>query len=256
MLLVAPVTSVQFGIMFFILALHNQNILASTSLIKVAKIWRIDWFSGKTIFLKSLDMYEIWDFAWAVTVACTQIWTACMPLYAVIYMGTQILLRNAANLPSDSSIDMYRRLQIFVRLTNNCYQNTTTVYILNSGIILCCLCGASMLADRVRAHLHFSEQFFCVVLIVLCYIIFHFGFGFPGQANGNSKVVKEIWKGQLSIKGAQSVQGLVWKRKFIKSCPDIRVYFGSANYFEETTGLAVIKFVIDNTVTLLLLFAG
>lgn len=238
--------------MYFLLALNNKDVLASTSLIKLVKTWKLDCFLEKG-FILIVDVYEWWDFTWTITMAVIQIWTAYLPLFAIIYQGSKILLRNAVEHPH-LSIEMYRRLQILVRLTNDCYQNTTAVYLMNSAITLGCVCGAIMLDSRIRSHLYFSEQFYCVALLTLCYIIFLFGYAFPGWANENSKEAKKIWAGQLSEeRGGRKC--IAWKRRFVRSCQDIRLCFGSVNYFEATTNLVIIQFVMDNTVTLLLLFA-
>lgn len=43
-----------------------------------------------------------------------------------------------------------------------------------------------------------------------------------------------------------------WFRKWLRSCQVLRVYFGGTNYFDELTPLNLLDFVIDQTVSLLL----
>lgn len=44
-----------------------------------------------------------------------------------------------------------------------------------------------------------------------------------------------------------------WFQRWLKSCPVIKVYFGGTNYYDELTPLNLLDFVIDQTVSLLLL---
>lgn len=44
-----------------------------------------------------------------------------------------------------------------------------------------------------------------------------------------------------------------WIRRWLLSCPYIKIYFGSSNFFDDLTPLILLDFVIDQTVSLLLM---
>lgn len=44
-----------------------------------------------------------------------------------------------------------------------------------------------------------------------------------------------------------------WFRKWLRSCPTLKIYFGGSNYLERRTPLNLTDFVIEQTVSLLLL---
>ncbi|CAL8076471.1 unnamed protein product [Orchesella dallaii] len=71
----------------------------------------------------------------------------------------------------------------------------------------------------------------------------------PGKVNGISKDIIHGWKRQYSC-GVNKLE-----RKVIRSLREIKIQFGTANYFERGTCLAVVDFQILRTVDVLLLMA-
>lgn len=56
-----------------------------------------------------------------------------------------------------------------------------------------------------------------------------------------------------SINGKVSLMKNKWFRRYHKSCPTLRIYFGGSNYLDGLTPLNLVEFTIDQTVSLLLL---
>jgi len=86
--------------------------------------------------------------------------------------------------------------------------------------------------------------FWCAIASALVLLI---DYGILGDVHAFSeKALKEL-KSKIELKQSK------WCSKFLKSCPVIRVYIGGSNYFEKLTPLNLWNFVVDQTVSLLLL---
>jgi len=117
-------------------------------------------------------------------------------------------------------------------------------------IILATLCLYNTIATAVddgegSKQLGMSILYFwCTIGTATCLVI-NYGILADVQAFSDS-VLREV-KSKLEFKQSR------WFTRFLKSCPVLRIYIGGSNYFENLTPLNLWSFVVDQTVSLLLL---
>ncbi len=58
---------------------------------------------------------------------------------------------------------------------------------------------------------------------------------------------------QMTIHGRHDLKRNKWFRKWFKSCPVFRIYFGMSNYLDRLTPLNIQDFAVNQTVSLMLL---
>ncbi len=84
-----------------------------------------------------------------------------------------------------------------------------------------------------------------VAVVIFLDVIFVFGI----FAN-----VYEVSKGiQEKINAKTDLKRNKWFKRWFRSCPIFRIYIGGSNYLEKLTPLTIQDFVIDQTVSLMLL---
>lgn len=249
MLIMGPLATINYSSMFVLLVMFNHGGLTSDALFK---LWKINWF---LVYL--VDLVEVWTALWMLALACLQFWNVYLPSYTIIYKATKKLeMTNDNTLRSIvDTFQTYRKLEVFTCLTNECFQNTLAIWLMLWHIVIICLTNVMLFKGRIRERLHILQKIQSGVLSLTICAVFLIGYGFSGQANAKSKMIKKLWKRRV-ISCKQNRGGkreLMIKRKIIAACQDIRIRFGSLNYFEKTTGLIVIHFVVEKTAGLLLL---
>ncbi len=127
-----------------------------------------------------------------------------------------------------------------------------TVVVMISAII-----GTAILINsEISASIPLQEYLMLSLLISEMYIFFLIGFTFPGQANYFSVKIKKVWKSRqmfyVSNHSSCSLDIRI-EARFIRSCPIIKIRFGSDNYYDRMTALVVTNFEIQKSLKLMLL---
>lgn len=149
---------------------------------------------------------------------------------------------------------MYRKLQVFSAITNQCLKDYTLAFqvFLMSWVIM----TTSILIDQtIRDTMQTFEIVLLTGIILEVYTIgFLTGYRFPGQANEKSKVIKQIWKRHVIYSSTKGKQRKIEKTT-IKSFQDIKIMFGSVNFYEKMTSLVIVNFVIEKSIRVMLLLS-
>ncbi len=58
---------------------------------------------------------------------------------------------------------------------------------------------------------------------------------------------------QRKVNGRHDLKRNKWFKRWLKSCPRFKIYFGGSNYFDRLTPLNIQSFAINQTVSLMLL---
>lgn len=225
------------------------------------------WIQAEFGFLPSILFrivsiaYETWNCALYCSLATFQVFLGVFAMYGVIHWATMEILANLRNLRRDAaafsyqkllqSVRSYKRILVLTTITNDAFKDDTSV-----GYKLCGMSISAGIA-LVQVNYKLNKVISTPAMSMLDYIFlqwyctFLLGYGVPGQANQNSKKIKAVWK-QCSIRGDQS--GIQLKRHGVNGrIPDIRLQFGSVNYYEANTPLNIVHFVMDKTASILLL---
>lgn len=81
----------------------------------------------------------------------------------------------------------------------------------------------------------------------VCFFVIIFVFGILADVYNVSAAVQEMIDGNPGLKRSK------WLKRWVKSCPILKIYFGGTNYLDRLTPLNFQDLVIDQTVSLLLL---
>ncbi len=60
-------------------------------------------------------------------------------------------------------------------------------------------------------------------------------------------------RAQNKINGRPELMKNKWVKRWVKSCPILKIYFGGSNFFDQLTPLNIQNFAINQTVSLMLL---
>lgn len=109
------------------------------------------------------------------------------------------------------------------------------------------LTSCMLLNPVTREIIPVSHFYLFLVFLGEMYAFFVIGYTFPGQTFVYSKNIRNSWKQNLGKRGYKG------KQQLAKSCGDIKVRFGSVNYYGRLTALIVLQFVIEKSLKLVLL---
>lgn len=171
------------------------------------------------------------------------------------------------------SYKLYRRLLVITSVINECFQNDFAIWIMTSLMAWVVVASAIISDSKVREIL--TTQEFCMTVFILCeiYTFFVVGYTFPGHAHVLSKRVKLKWTKHLTtqqkfinirgksgdevvyIMGSPSCRGggAALDRRIIRSFHDVKIRFGSVNFYGRMTALVVTQFVVEKSLKLMLL---
>ncbi|CAL8076468.1 unnamed protein product [Orchesella dallaii] len=146
-----------------------------------------------------------------------------------------------------ASIKKFNKLLVLATYINVQFRNSMHFSNLIAVILLGILCYTA----TVKYHNEMPSTMMYVVAVVIidCTVNSLFITIIPGKVNGISKNIIYDWKRQYSG-GINNLE-----RKVVRSLREIKIQFGTANYFERGTCLVVMDFQIRNTVDVLLLMS-
>lgn len=234
----------------FVIIMILVDHVSSSSLIKMAL--------GKFLapgFVKGIcfvvDIWEIWSFTWVLSLMAIQLYCGVLQAYAAICKGVATLLKNSEDriILSKNSFFAYRRLQVLTCLTNQCFQDRFAICTKMFVMSMACITGTVSLSPKIREAISLLELLFAGVNCVEVYCIMIFGYAFPGMANRKSGELKVRWRKHIWQDRRKCT---AWERRMLWSCQDIRIRFGSVNYYEKATSLVIVQFTLEKTMGLML----
>ncbi|CAL8076491.1 unnamed protein product [Orchesella dallaii] len=159
-----------------------------------------------------------------------------------MYIGVHSLTKYPY--PSNQSLKKYRQLLLLGTYINLQFRKSIQLALLMAVIALGILCFSATI--KCHAEVSFMVLGIIILITVNAVVASSLMAAIPGKVNGMSKELLNDWK-------PKSVKGRLDK-KTVRSLREIKLQFGTANYFERNTCLAVMDFQIEKTVDLLLLF--
>ncbi len=153
----------------------------------------------------------------------------------------------------ESSLKKYRKLQMYTKFVNVCFQAHLALQIKVTLIICSVLLGAVLLNARLCATTSTECLFLAVYVVIVLYVFMIVGYLYPGLVNSCSKNMLKSWENdlfrELNLTVLRSSFVKLHKR-YIKSCQDVRIYFGYDNYYENCTSINTARFVLESTLNL------
>ncbi|CAL8143392.1 unnamed protein product [Orchesella dallaii] len=151
---------------------------------------------------------------------------------------------------SDMMIRFYRKIQILTGKFNSIHR-TLLLHIMEaatvSQIFLMFICIRSGTSFGSGSSIPLSALVVCVILSLQNVMIVLLTYGLGSEPHScSTKVLQDMRK----ING---IAGEIVGRRFIVSCPILRVQLGSMNFIEKNTSLAIEAFCTERIVDLLLL---
>ncbi len=206
-------------------------------------------------------IYEVWNFGLLSNLGCILIYQVMFPVFISLSIFAERASKSVTNScywsisKLNRSMQMYRVLQVHTRLINHTFQNKLALPLKVTLMFCTVLLGTVLLNTGLRHTL--STTSFLLSLCISCnlYIFMSIGYSFPGRANRSSRIVINLWKNIIS--GEMHYRQISKRtskqyRMYIKSCKDLRIYFGAMNYYESGTALKLLKFVLEATINLVL----
>lgn len=146
----------------------------------------------------------------------------------------------------------YSYIQIHTQKINTCFQVTFALYIKPILMFACIVPATLLINPKLRATTSSAGLLLCLYVCINAYIMLAIGYYIPGKVNSISRQNLELFKSMLEK--ADGVYSRLECSYKMKSCRDIRIYIGSTNFYERTTALNILEFVIDQTINITLLF--
>ncbi len=154
--------------------------------------------------------------------------------------------RNFVNL--SISFKNYRKLLILTQITNECLQYYA-LWVQSFVMFWAIISTAIVMQTDIRSEMEFYELLLLTAIILELYLVFFVvGYSFPGQANRKSRKIK----GGLQNKLIGGYLGKV-DRKILRSLRDVKIRFGSVNFYAAMTPLVIVKFVLEKSIKIMLL---
>lgn len=121
-----------------------------------------------------------------------------------------------------------------------------------TALMVWAIIGTSVIVNpTTREILPFEFTFVFIIILGEIYGFFIVGYIFPGQALCASRATKQQWR--KSIIKNQGLCDKAYQRKLFRACSDVKLRFGSVNYYGRTTALVVVQFVIEKSLKVMLL---
>lgn len=247
LLLQVPIMTAAVTIAYFCLTVYTQVDPISTLFVPIL-------MKRSSTLSKLLRVLMIAFENWNVSLTA---WLASFLTYHGMfssYIGLYLITQNLAQIPlmSASSVlrKKYRKLQMYAVIVSNCYQNTIAI---KSKVILiaeCIVMGACTFNPKLRSTLTIPRLLACSCLYFNICFVMAIGYYFPGRTNSLSTYIQQNWKSKLIVSSGK--KALEFKLE-LRSFRSIRIMIGSVNYYEKGTPLHVIDFLVEKTVSLLLL---
>lgn len=135
---------------------------------------------------------------------------------------------------------------------NHCFQDDYAIGILVAMMAWAVIAASILVNPRSREIL--PAEFQCSFLMVLfeMYTFFAVGCGYLGKAFTASVRTRQLWYQAIKHTTGTGFRRTIVKRS-IWACGDVKVRFGSVNYYDRLTALIVLQFQIEKTLSLLLL---
>lgn len=146
----------------------------------------------------------------------------------------------------------YRRVQILAQAGNALQQKSLVTVIVVGAILVQSICMTFLIRGKWTIGTGFAMGE-SVLHVGNCVSILLMYTGGLASIYGESKDLLQKRFKEAMAKQGQSRRMTRYVRRFIKSCPLIKIKFGSLNFFDELTPLKCIDFANHLTVNTLLL---
>lgn len=180
-----------------------------------------------------------------------------LPAYACIYKLVSILTNHSkfkiSKCKLSESFVFYNQIQVFAGLVNDCFREYMSFPIL-VDLMICSMVHTIVLVHKsLRSTTSTPILLYLIVVVVLCCILMAFAYALPAQANEMSKQTQGVWKSLIFEENIHRKARKEYYRIVLKS-QDIRIGFGTFNYFEKLTPLVICNFLLEKIATLCLIF--
>lgn len=197
------------------------------------------------------NLYRWWDWTWVVQLDLLVGFCGLFVAYAAVYLGSRSVFKEARNGYQTLSWEHYQKLQIVTRLVNECFQDEYAIGIMASLMCWAVLATSVILSPNMRSILPGEFILVFVLLLFEIYAFFVIGYTFPGKALCASRATKNHWK--MFVDFRQNGANEQYQKRKVRACADIKLRFGSVNYYGRMTALAVVQFVIEKSLKVMLL---
>ncbi|CAL8132129.1 unnamed protein product [Orchesella dallaii] len=169
------------------------------------------------------------------------IWCCVVLCNSTVYLGLKFLRMNN----SKGCIRVYQNIQLITTYTNFQFQNSIQLSITIVSIAVTILSTSA--AMKFHGMMPSSFLFAIIMSSVNALLVSTFNSMIQGKLNWMSKSLLHNWKRNQ----ARSLG--IWGQKTVKAMKDIRMQFGTGNFFEKSTCLVIMEFQIEQIVNVLLL---
>ncbi|CAL8133409.1 unnamed protein product [Orchesella dallaii] len=209
--------------------------------------WSLLEFGTKVVI--SLLSYMNWSFI--LTSHCSHVLglvlqAHCLRSYIKQY-GKDVLNSKAVDKNTMKEVMTFRELQVLALQYRklNCSYFLTTYTLSTTMLAVICLYSSISAAESGSVQLGLSMLYLWCAFSN-CFIIL-FIYGIFADVFRVSKRVQREMNCKVEFKKNK------WYTRFLKTCPPIRIFIGGTNFFDELTPLTLEDFVVNQTVSLLLL---
>lgn len=248
-----------FANIFFVILIMVADIdpINHWSHLHFSQSWPFVYATQKFLFI----VYNTWNYSLVTGLICTIMYNGLYLSYIALSVLSTQLHEKYTQKPNSfysfhNGIQQYRQLEIYTKLINSCFENVAfpvkIVYI-TLGILL----GVVICQPKIRAATSITSFGFCFYIYVCVLFFLTVGYYFPGQCNETSRKIHRACKREMAYLLKVSVvtrHDRRVSRMMIQACKDMRIRFGSSNYYERNTALNIFNLLIEKTVTLVLLF--
>lgn len=248
-----PIVSILVTILHGILVFHSEYEPIS---------WTFGLNAGKISLRTFLDLYATWNFGAVVTLGCFALYNGFFSSYLALWEISTNLLNLVksrvgryigASKCFPKMLKRYRQLEVYTSVVNDCFQNSLALPF-KAGILLTAVfLGTVVVLPEFRLSTGITFQIAGLFTLAVIYLYMGLGYFFPGKGNLTSRLILLNW---ISI-----ISRDMWlersQRKLFKlmleACQPVKIRFGSVNYYEMGTTLALVDFLIDRTISLVLM---
>lgn len=147
----------------------------------------------------------------------------------------------------------YRTLQVLATLMNE-VQKDMIIPCITVIAIPCCAVSLTMVVRTPQQSGHLVESATVIMGLFECVFILLVIFGGMAKVLSESEFTFQQLKRHLSLESSLAKWEIRWKRRFYKSCSNIKVKLGSINFIDRLTPINCINMANDFTVQLLLCY--
>ncbi len=202
-----------------------------------------------------VNCYEIWNIAVLASIGSLVIINGMFLSYIALALKSNELFQQTKQLSGSKlesnllkSLQQYKQLDLLATLSNNCFKKAIAlpfqIMVFSTAIFL----GVNIFHPGIRATTSNVGIAFCSYTLLYIYLVLIIGYSYPGRVHHISQNLRHVWK-----KIIWSNRLLMKHRRSVFACKDIRIHFGSVNFYERGTTLVLLNFITEKTISMVLL---